>query len=259
MLDARLNRSPLSRAASAAVLLALVATAVPVAGLATVQQVFGSLSGSITDKTNGLMPGVTLVLTNVQTQQKYEVTSDASGRYHFEGLVQGDYLFEARLPGFAAFRGRLTVAGQSLQQNITMEVGTLQETITVVQSRSNPETPVATLRPPVGKRPVPPCGSGTRTSTAIGGHVRAPHKVRDVRPSYTPDLVRQDVEGTVLLQARINTDGDVDRVDVVSTPHADLAAAAIEAVKQWAFTPTILNCVPVPVEMKVTVNFTLKP
>jgi TonB family protein len=258
MLDARLNRRPLSRAASAAVLLALVATAVPVAGLAMAQQVFGSLSGSITDKTNGLIPGVTLVLTNVQTQQKYEVKTDSSGRYQFDGLMQGDYVFEAKLPGFAAFQGTLTVAGQSLQQDVTMEVGSLMETITVANSRSNPATAVVTSAPAFAKRPIPPCASST-TGPAIGGHVRPPRKVKDVRPLYSADLARQGIEGTVLLQARINIEGNVDEVTVVSTPNSELASAAIDAVKQWEFDATLLNCVAVPVNMKVTVNFTLKP
>jgi len=54
----------------------------------------------------------------------------------------------------------------------------------------------------------------------------------------------------------IGPDGRVDRVAVLrSIPQLDYAA--IDAVKQWEFTPTMLNGTPVPVIMTVTVNFTL--
>ena len=60
---------------------------------------------------------------------------------------------------------------------------------------------------------------------------------------------------TVVLRATIGTDGKIDDVNVVSSPHADLSSAAMDAVRQWEFDATLLNCVPVAVTMKVTVNF----
>ena len=75
------------------------------------------------DPTNGVMPGVTLGLTNVATDAKYEVRSDSTGRYEFVGLPPGDYLFEAKLPGFMTFKGKLAITGQNVQRDLMMEIG----------------------------------------------------------------------------------------------------------------------------------------
>jgi protein TonB len=61
----------------------------------------------------------------------------------------------------------------------------------------------------------------------------------------------------VVLEAVIGEDGRVRDVRVVR-PVALLDQAAVEAVRQWRFTPTLLNGQPVPVIMNVTVGFHLK-
>ena len=65
------------------------------------------------------------------------------------------------------------------------------------------------------------------------------------------------VQGVVILEAVIGPDGKVADVKVLrSVPLLD--DAAISAVRQWEYTPTLLNGVPVPVIMTVTVNFTMQ-
>jgi protein TonB len=65
------------------------------------------------------------------------------------------------------------------------------------------------------------------------------------------------VEGVVIIEAVIGTDGRVQQARVLrSKPLLD--EAALTAVRQWVFTPTLLNGVPVPLIMTVTVNFTLR-
>lgn len=73
-----------------------------------------------------------------------------------------------------------------------------------------------------------------------------------------PDIARQArVQGAVILDCVIGPDGRVSDVNVLrSIPLLD--QAAIDAVKQWRYTPTRLNRVPVPVILTVTVNFTLQ-
>jgi len=93
----------------------------------------------------------------------------------------------------------------------------------------------------------------------VGGSIRPPLKLKDVRPFYSPQLATQGVEGTVTLKGRIGTDGSIEDLEVVSTPNADLAQAAMDAVRQWEFTTTLLNCKPVPVSIGINVNFSLKP
>lgn len=65
------------------------------------------------------------------------------------------------------------------------------------------------------------------------------------------------IQGLVIIEATIGADGRVINARLLrSLPMLD--HAALDAVRQWEFTPTLLNGVPVPVIMTVTVNFTLK-
>ena len=91
----------------------------------------------------------------------------------------------------------------------------------------------------------------------VGGTVKTPKKIRDVRPVYPDDARAAGVSGVVILEARIGADGEVEEAAVLrSIPMLD--EAALDAVRQWAFTPTLLNGEPVPVILTVTVNFTLQ-
>ena len=84
-----------------------------------------------------------------------------------------------------------------------------------------------------------------------------PQKTRDVRPTYPPIAQSARVQGIVIIEATIGPDGRVKDAKILrSIPLLD--QAALDAVKQWTFTPTLLNGVPVPVIMTVTVNFTLQ-
>ena len=87
--------------------------------------------------------------------------------------------------------------------------------------------------------------------------MQAPRKTVDVVPIY-PTIARMArVEGVVILEAVIDATGKVETVRVLrSIPLLD--QAAVDAVRQWRFTPTLLNNVPVPIVMTVTVNFALR-
>jgi len=74
---------------------------------------------------------------------------------------------------------------------------------------------------------------------------------------YPPIAQSARVQGVVILEATIGPDGRVQNAKILrSVPLLD--AAALEAVQQWEYTPTLLNGEPVPVIMTVTVNFTLQ-
>jgi TonB family protein len=89
----------------------------------------------------------------------------------------------------------------------------------------------------------------------IGGNIRPPAKLRDVRPEYPPTLKAAKVGGVVNIEARIGTDGTV--IDMRADPSAnpDLARAAMDAVAGWRFDETLLNCSPIEVTMNVSVTF----
>lgn len=96
----------------------------------------------------------------------------------------------------------------------------------------------------------------TQPPVRVGGQVKEPKKIRNVAPVY-PEIAKQArVQGIVILECIISPQGQVTEVKVLrGIPLLD--QAAIDAVKQWIYTPTLLNGVPVPVIMTVTVNFKL--
>lgn len=90
----------------------------------------------------------------------------------------------------------------------------------------------------------------------VGGDVRPPRKLRHVPPVYPPAARQARIEGEVLLEALIDTEGNVTNLVVVhSVPLLD--PAAMEAVRQWRYEPTRLNGVAVPIVLSVTVSFRL--
>jgi TonB family protein len=90
----------------------------------------------------------------------------------------------------------------------------------------------------------------------VGGPVATPKKILSVPPQYPPAALEAKVQGVVTLEVVLDADGVPADVYVVrGIPELD--AAAIDAVKQWRYEPTLMNGVPVPVTMTVTVNFSL--
>lgn len=90
----------------------------------------------------------------------------------------------------------------------------------------------------------------------IGGAVRPPAKIVDVRPVY-PELARQTrAQGLVEIEIVIGPGGDVEQARVVrGVPLLD--KAALDAVRKWKYAPTMVNGVAVPVKMSVGVSFAL--
>jgi protein TonB len=105
--------------------------------------------------------------------------------------------------------------------------------------------------------PPPPPDALGQAPLRVGGNIRPPVKTRHVPPVYPPAALEAKIQGIVILEATIAADGRVADARVLkSIP--DLDQAAVDAVRQWAFQPTLLNGVAVPVVMTVTVNFTLQ-
>jgi protein TonB len=102
--------------------------------------------------------------------------------------------------------------------------------------------------------PPRPAGSGP---LRVGGQIKEPKKLTDVRPVY-PEVAKQArVQGVVILECTISPEGRVTDTRVLrGVPLLD--GAAIDAVRQWTYAPTLMNGVPVPVLMTVTVNFALQ-
>jgi periplasmic protein TonB len=115
----------------------------------------------------------------------------------------------------------------------------------------------APVPPDAPPPPPPPVGpDGTAAPVRVGGNIKAPVKLVDAKAVMPEEARAARVQGVVIVEALIGTDGKVHDAKVLrSIPMLD--QAALDAVKQWEFTVTLLNGVPVPVVMTVTVNFTV--
>jgi protein TonB len=108
--------------------------------------------------------------------------------------------------------------------------------------------------PPPPPPPAAPPAPKLVAPVRIGGLVSAPALVKRVEPIY-PDLaLMAKVGGMVILEAVVNADGSVETVRVLRSVKF-LDNAAIDAVKQWKYSPLILNGVPTPFVLTVTLNF----
>ena len=104
--------------------------------------------------------------------------------------------------------------------------------------------------PPVKKAPPPP------QRIRVGGAVQKARLLRQVQPQYPPLARQARIQGTVKLTAEIAKDGTIQKLEVMSG-HPLLVPAALQAVKQWRYKPTLLNGQAVEVVTQIDVNFTL--
>lgn len=242
MLNPRLDRQAPTRRALAALGVGLLLVTLPVAAVRARQAGPAPLSGTIYDVSGGVLPGVEVSLVDAN-QATQVVTTTASGRFEFAPVGAGGYLLEAALPGFRKLRQQLELrdAGD-WDRVITLQVGEVRETITVRGSR------VGATQSPAAALPV-----------RVGGNIKPPLKVRDVRPIYPAAMREAGLTAVVSVEAIIGLDGTVSAARVLSAQmHPDFAIAAVDAVRQWRFTPTLLNGQPVEVAMTVVITFDLE-
>ncbi len=255
MLNVRLNHAPISWTAGLAFALALVGVTATLAGVVTsAQSGNASFSGSLVDAIGKILPETTVVLSNSQSQQKYQATSDQTGHFAFASVPAGDYQLLVDKPGFATAQGRVTLGdGQRVTRDVVLQVGNLEEHITfVAHSGDAPLAPV-TPRPPVFES----TGDLDYCQSPVGGCITQPKKLRDFKPVYPASKADASMSGTVVVDARIGTDGFMKNFFVVSGDR-DFANAAIAAFKNWQFSQTRLDGVPVEVDMRVTTVFRIE-
>lgn len=116
-------------ASSALLLTALAAASLPAAA----QAVYGSISGTITDNTGAVLPGVTVTITSLERKTVDEVVSNESGFYVKDRLLPGTYEVKAGLTGFkqSVFTGVIVSVDTNTPLNIGLELGEVSEEVTV--------------------------------------------------------------------------------------------------------------------------------
>ncbi len=116
----------------------------------------------------------------------------------------------------------------------------------IVPSAGEFGAPPAPVPPPPRREPQP-----------RGGDVQQAKLIQRVNPVYPPLAIRARVQGSVVLRAIIDEEGRVEALRLISG-HPLLNQTALEAVRQWRYSPTLLNGEPVRVVTTVTVNFQLR-
>src|SRR5688572_31801047 len=110
-------------------------------------QATAPLSGVVKDSAGGVVPGASVVVKNLATGQTFETTSNTSGNYTVPGLQAGQYTVTVSLSGFkTAVANDVRIAvGTPVTVNLTLEVGQLEETVTVTSSAELVNTQTATV------------------------------------------------------------------------------------------------------------------
>ena len=102
----------------------------------------------------------------------------------------------------------------------------------------------------------PPPQPAVKRIVRVGSNLKAPRQIYSVQPEYPPLAKQSHVWGIVVVSAMIDEHGNVVQARALSG-HPLLIPAALNAVLQWKYQPTLLNGTPVAVEMEVTVRFDL--
>lgn len=179
----------------------------------------GDLRGVVYDSTGAVVPEVEVTL-SLSDEEKLVVYTSPDGSFSYPNVPAGTYTLSARLAGFAALTEEITLAAApDWNRAITLELGTLRETISIVAERTAPAVTPTTTEP---------------TRLRVGGNIRAPRKLKDVKPVYPPAMLAEGREGDVTLEAIIDGEGTVRSVRVLGAlVHPDFALSAADAVKQW--------------------------
>jgi len=254
VLDGSRNRAPLNRRLAVTVAAVACALVLPVA-LVTLhaQAGTGALAGIVQDISQARVPFSEVRVKNLDGKNEEMAIVDAAGEFGFPNIPVGHYAIEVRARGFAVGKTEVLVeAGRRVEALVTLPLGQISEAVTVIGSR--PAS--GSLAPPAPAASVP---ARTPQRIPVGGNVQAAKLVRQVHPVYPADLKQQGITGTVMLRAVISTTGETLNPEVINTTvHPGLAQAALHAVRQWRYQPTLLNGQPVEVATTVTVTFELE-
>jgi hypothetical protein len=112
---------------------ALLSLTLAAAAFAQSQAINGTIEGTVADSSGGILPGVTVTITNIDTGAERAVVTNENGLYRAPLLQLGNYRVRAELQGFKTFEqsGVTLSAGQTAVVNVTLGVGQVNEVVSV--------------------------------------------------------------------------------------------------------------------------------
>jgi periplasmic protein TonB len=111
---------------------------------------------------------------------------------------------------------------------------------------------------PEAPPPPPPPPAAPKAPVRVGGQITQPRLVKRVEPEYPALAVNAHIQGVVILEATVGEDGDVMEVRLLRSANPLLDREAEKAVRQWRYSPVVLNGIPVPFILTVTLSFFLE-
>ena len=245
LLDRGRARTPLSRRAAVLVGTAAIAVVLPLASLTSFAQATrGGLVGVVRDPSGAVVPNCTVIAKNLDSTNEESTKANLAGEYQFAAIPAGRYELEYHAPGFAVTKAQTSVVGGTAARlDANLEVGSVKEVVTV--SGQKPATVSV------------PRAAGMRQRIKVGGNVQMTRLIQQAKPVYPADAQQEGVEGTVRIKAVISKTGEVLNPKVISTVDPRLTKAALDAVSQWRYEPTLLNGEPVEVLTDIDVDFKL--
>lgn len=258
MLNPNLNRGGISRKTGLLLKIAALCLLLPLAALRLPgQDLSGKFTGTIFDISDATVPNATVIMTNQKVDTVDMTTSDALGNFVFKALPAGEYEMKVLKPGFATYLAPQVVLdpGRDLALNAKLQMGVLTDTVDVHVQAEGSAKAAQTAEAAEAKT------KARNMRIRIGGNVQAAKIINPrVRPIYPESAKAAGVQGTVLLHAVVSKDGRPLSLQVLNSQvNPDLARAAVEAVSQWRYQPTLLNGEPVEIDTTIQVNFTLLP
>lgn len=218
---------------------------------ASVQSRGASLAGVLEDPTGRRLPLSPVVLIQAGTGRKITQQTNASGQFAFSDLPAGEYRLEVQQSGFVSDQGAVKLEpGQRLERNVTLQVGSIAETVMVRMARAQAEAGPDPQRSPNRPRAVDPCGQ-----SAPAGCLTPPGKLVDVLPVYPPAHLKNGVSGQVVVVGRVGTDGRLEALEPEAGSDPAFTKATLEALQSWKYSPARLSGVPVTCRIVVTTIF----
>ncbi|MBZ5585031.1 MAG: TonB family protein, partial [Acidobacteriia bacterium] len=245
LLDRGRNRQPLGRRAAAAVAAGGLAVLLAAAAItARAQAGNASLTGAVWDPSGAVIPGCEVAIKRADGSHQEVTRADGAGEFKFASVPPGSYGVEIRAPGFVTFKKDVKLApAAAARLDAELVMGQVTETIVVTAPR---------LAPPL---PAP----RTPRRIRVGGNVQATRLIYHVKPVYPADSQQRGVEGAVVLRAVISIQGELLNLTPMSSEvDPELSRAALDAVRQWRYSPTLLNGQPVEVLTTIRVTFQLE-
>nr|MCU0245838.1 TonB family protein [Bryobacter sp.] len=177
-------------------------------------------------------------------EYKTSVPTNDTGEFAFPTLAPGEYRVLILKPGFASVMKVARIKPvEATRLNFVLQLGRVSEEMSVTGER------------PAGAAAA---SAGTPKQIRVGGNVQATKLIQRPRPAYPAECKAEGVEGSVMLEAIISRTGTIENLRQINQDvDPRLVQAAIEAVKNWQYQPTLLNGEPVEVITAITVNFTL--